>query len=162
VRGLLAAAAGSAATLLLSCTPGAYRAAPSVAFDSTSIWILHGADSTALSVEVADSEREYEVGLSGRAALTSGWGMLFAFDSVRSGDDGFWMVGTRMPLDIAFIDERGVISRILSMEVCDQPRPDEDCPGYFPRVPYAAALEVGRGWFAAHGIEAGARVRVGT
>jgi uncharacterized protein len=159
VRDLLRrAAAVGAASIVWACAPAANRPAPAVAFDSTRVWVVQGTDSTRLSVEVARSEREYEVGLSGRASLDPDRGMLFEFHAMRSGDDGFWMLDTLVPLDIAFMDERGVIVRILSMDVCDAPNPDEDCPGYFPRVPYASALEVGRGWFAAHGIAVGARV----
>lgn len=86
--------------------------------------------------------------------------MLFEFDDLRSGDDGFWMWGTSMPLDIAFIDEAGVVIRLLSMAVCDVEGGEESCPGYFPGVGYASALEVNQGWFAAKGIGEGVRVRV--
>jgi uncharacterized membrane protein (UPF0127 family) len=47
----------------------------------------------------------------------------------------------------------------MSMEPCLEESVDA-CPGYFPEVPYASALEVGRGWFEERGIDVGARVRV--
>ena len=86
--------------------------------------------------------------------------MLFQFDRVRTGDEGFWMVGVEVPLDIAFLDEDGVILRILNMDLCQGPGDTESCPGYFPGVAYSAALEANRGWFEANGIELGASVVV--
>ena len=44
--------------------------------------------------------------------------MLFQFDRVRSGDEGFWMVGVEVPLDIAFLDGDALILRILTMDLC--------------------------------------------
>jgi hypothetical protein len=85
--------------------------------------------------------------------------MLFLFDPPRPADEGFWMWQTPIPLDIAFIDADGVILRILGMDPCAAPSQD-DCPGYFAEAPYAAALEVSRGWFARSGIGVGASVRV--
>jgi len=85
--------------------------------------------------------------------------MLFEFDRPRSGDDGFWMWRTRIPLDIAFVDEAGVILVILGMDVCESDDL-ESCPGYFSGVRYVAALETNRGWFSRNGIDVGARVIV--
>ena len=45
-------------------------------------------------------------------------GMMFLFDGPRAADDGFWMWGTSIPLDIAFVDEGGVVRRVLGMEPC--------------------------------------------
>lgn len=160
MRELLAhvAVTGSGLVLALGgCAPAGYRSGAAVQFESAELWVVQGTDSTRLYVDVADSQREQEVGLSGRSFLPRDGGMLFVFDEERSGEDGFWMVGTQVPLDIAFMDEGGVIRKILEMAVCEEPEAD-DCPGYFPGVSYRSALEVHRGWFAAHGVQAGARV----
>lgn len=132
---------------------------PDVPFDTALAWIRHGADSTRISVEVAESRAQQEVGLSGRRSLDPAWGMLFLFDEPRSGDDGFWMWRTLVPLDVAFIDGSGVIRRILSMDSCPATS-REACPEYYPGLPYASALEANSGWFAANGIGEGASVRV--
>jgi uncharacterized membrane protein (UPF0127 family) len=84
--------------------------------------------------------------------------MLFVFGEPKGGDDGFWMFDTSFALDIAFIDEGGVVRRILQMEPCPASAREDDCPGYFPEVPYTSALEVKRGWLARNGIAVGARV----
>lgn len=132
---------------------------PAAAFGAATVWIRHGADSTRLAVEVASTPEQHEIGLSGRDSLAVHSGMLFVFETPRYSGDGFWMWRTRIPLDVAFLDSAGVVLRIMSMEPCAA-LTQEECPGYYPGVGYAAALEVNRGWFAARGIAAGAVVRV--
>ena len=147
--------------VLASCRIAVSPSAAPIRFDTATAWIHHDSDSTALSVEIARSVAEQELGLSGRSFLDADSGMLFQFDRVRSGDEGFWMVGVEVPLDIAFLDENGLILRILTMNLCQSPAGRDACPGYFPYVEYSAALETNRGWFAANGIDVGASVVVG-
>ena len=146
--------------LLPSCRTAAAPGSSPLRFDTATAWIHQDADSTALLVEIARSEAQHELGLAGRPSLDAGSGMLFQFDRVRAGDEGFWMVGVEVPLDIAFLDEDGVILRILAMSLCPGTRSGESCPGYFPGVAYSAAIEANRGWFEANGIDVGASVVV--
>ena len=147
--------------VLASCRVAVSPSSAPVRFDTATAWIHQDTDSTALLVEIARSEAEQERGLSGRSFLDADSGMLFQFDRVRSGDEGFWMVGVEIPLDIAFLDENGVILRVLTMDLCRGAGPADSCPGYFPGVEYSAALETNRGWFEANGIDVGASVVVG-
>jgi hypothetical protein len=118
--------------------------------------VLHSSsDSAALLVEFADTDETRSLGLMSRPSLDSGSGMLFTYDSLQSGEAGFWMWQTRIPLDIAFLDSAGVILRILSMEPCESALYAQACPSYAPGVPYRAALEVNRGWFLDRGITEG-------
>ncbi|TVR66102.1 MAG: DUF192 domain-containing protein [Gemmatimonadales bacterium] len=128
-----------------------------VVFDTARVVVEDGDRSHELVVEIADTERRQIRGLSGRDRLDEGTGMLFLFQEPRAADEGFWMYRTRIPLDIAFLDEDGVIQRVLGMEPCFEARA-EDCPTYAPGLPYRAALETNRGWFAARGIGEGGRV----
>jgi uncharacterized protein len=130
-----------------------------VAFDTAQVWILAGADSVSLQVEIAETDRQREVGLRDRPSLDPEAGMLFLLEAPRSGDEGFWMWRTRIPLDIAFLDGTGEIVAILGMEPCTGADP-EDCPEHAPGVDYVAALEVNRGWFEGKGVAEGHRVRV--
>ena len=145
--------------VLAACTsPGAISPAD-VTFDSAVAWVRQGADSARLEIEVAASREQHEVGLAGRSSLPADGGMLFLFDPPRSAEDGFWMWRTSFPLDIAFIDDGGTIRRVLAMEPCTAAS-QSDCPGYFPDLPYASALEVNRGWFTRNGVGVGSSVRV--
>jgi uncharacterized protein len=130
-----------------------------VSFDTAVVWIRQGGDSVRARVEVAATRAQHEVGLAGRTGLDEDSGMLFRFELPRPADEGFWMWRTRFPLDIAFIGSDGLIHEILGMDPCTAARRD-DCPGYFAEAPYAAALEMSRGWFARHGMRVGATVRV--
>jgi len=130
-----------------------------VTFDTASVWVHSDTDSTALLVEVAATFAQQSVGLSGRSRLDRDSGMLFVFDSIRPDTTGFWMWQTAVPLDVAYLDQEGVILRIVGMEPCDGWNED-DCTLYFAEVEYARALEVNRGWFARNGIGVGDRVRV--
>lgn len=104
---------------------------------------------TAVVAEVADDEHEREVGLMGRTALGANQGMLFVYpdEAPRS----FWMKNTVLPLSIAYLDSQGRIVRIADMTPLDlSPVPS--------RRPAMYALEMERGWFAAHGVLEGDKV----
>lgn len=132
-------------------------AAPLVAFDTTTVRIETGADTFHLSVEVAETESQRSYGLMDRESLQEDAGMLFVYSEPQDSTAGFWMYRTRVPLDIAFLDDQGRIVSILSMEPCPSPYP-QVCRTYSPGTPYAAALEVNRGYFARRGITPGDRV----
>lgn len=130
-----------------------------MAFDTLHVVVEQGDRAGELVVEVAETERQQMRGLTGRDRLDEGSGMLFVFDSPRPADEGFWMWRTRIPLDIAFLDEAGTIVALLSMEPCDETYSD-DCTHYTPGVPYVSALETNEGWFESHGLREGARMQV--
>src|SRR3989344_4406691 len=56
-----------------------------------------------IAVEIADSEEERNLGLSGRESMPSGSRLLFIFN--LSGKYGFWMKDMYFPIDIVWIDE---------------------------------------------------------
>jgi uncharacterized protein len=161
VLALLLTGVGMSSSLVAGCaqTGGWGGGWGEVAFDTAQVWILAGADSVSLQVEIAETDRQREVGLRDRPSLDPEAGMLFLLDAPRSGDEGFWMWRTRMPLDIAFLDGTGEIVAILGMDPCPGTDP-EDCPEHAPGVDYVAALEANRGWFEERGVTEGHRVRV--
>ncbi|MGB8816258.1 MAG: DUF192 domain-containing protein [Minisyncoccia bacterium] len=59
--------------------------------------------SSTISVEIASSSEDMMRGLSNRASLEDGKGMLFIFNN--TGSHGFWMKDMLIPIDIIFIDE---------------------------------------------------------
>jgi uncharacterized membrane protein (UPF0127 family) len=106
-------------------------------------------EEVAVTVEVADSENERQVGLMNRESLPDDAGMIFLFEEELTG--GFWMKNTLIPLSIAFADGDGTILRILDMEPCEA----DPCEIYDPGVTYSSALEVNQGAFASWGVEEG-------
>jgi len=156
--------AGMSTAFIPGCAqPGGWGSGwGAVAFDTAQVWILAGPDSVPLQVEIAETDRQREVGLRDRPSLDPEAGMLFLLEAPRSGDEGFWMWRTRIPLDIAFLDGAGEIVAILGMDPCTGTHPG-DCPEHAPGVDYVAALEGNRGnrgWFEEKGVTEGHRIRV--
>jgi uncharacterized protein len=100
--------------------------------------------------EVASTEDQRLLGLMHREKLAENSGMIFIYPS--KGIMSMWMKNTRIPLSVAFIDEKGRILNIEDME-------PYSLQAHSSAGPAAYALEMNRGWFAKHGIAPGARLR---
>ena len=103
-----------------------------------------------LYVEVADTRYKQQMGLKNRKRMPKNSGMLFCFDYPYK--LSFWMMDTYIPLDIAFLDEDGVVLQIEEM-IPMSTRPvkcQHEC---------RHALEVNRGWFKGNGIQIGDKIR---
>jgi uncharacterized membrane protein (UPF0127 family) len=99
-----------------------------------------------ITVELARDPAERSRGLMFRDSLPPDHGMLFLF--ARDEVQAFWMRNTKIPLSIAYADAHGKIVRIADLEPFDE-RPVTSI------APARYALEMNRGWFAAHGVAAG-------
>lgn len=130
--------------------------APAVAFDTGTVAIETGDTTHLLTVELAETRAQRAHGLMERPSLPEDGGMLFLYPESEPGG-GFYMFRTRIPLDIAFLDDEGRIIAIRSMVPCESPNPDV-CPRTSPGQPFRAALEVNRGWFERHDVAEGDRV----
>jgi len=105
-----------------------------------------------ISIEIADNDELWTLGLMYRKKLPWKFGMLFIFP--QNIDLGFWMKNTYVPLDIAFINSDGEIFNIQRMEPCKA----ENCPIYKSPQPYKYALEVRAGFFEKFGFSEGAKI----
>jgi uncharacterized membrane protein (UPF0127 family) len=97
-------------------------------------------------IEIADTDATLKTGMMYRDSVPGNRGMLFVF--ADSNYRGFWMKNTRIPLDIAYIDEYGVIKEIYRMK----PYVTDTTNSHY-KVKYA--LEMNEGWFASQGIKPG-------
>lgn len=102
-----------------------------------------------LYIELANTPIKREMGLMGRKKMGKNQGMLFDFPSSRR--LSFWMHNTYLPLEIAFINEDGIITEIKEMiPMSTRPVTSSNNCKY--------ALEVNKGWFDNNNISVGASV----
>jgi uncharacterized membrane protein (UPF0127 family) len=104
-----------------------------------------------LHIEIPTNIRDFNLGLMFRESLEQNSGMLFIFNEVAK--QSFHMTETRIPLDIAFINEEGIIESIKELE------PFEETP-VSSEGEVICALEVNRGWFEQHNIEVGDEIDI--
>ena len=107
-----------------------------------------------LTVRIADEPDERARGLMGVADLPADEGMAFLYGGPTEAT--FWMKDTLIPLSVAFVDNRNTIVTIRDMTPCAD---GDTCRTYASTEPYTTAIEAEAGWFAAHGIEEGDRIR---
>lgn len=102
-------------------------------------------------VEIADDEAERSKGLMFREHLAQGAGMLFVYPKPQPA--AFWMKNTLIPLDILFLDERGVVTRIHAQAVPGDLTPLSGGDTVF------AVLEINGGLAARYGISTGSEMQ---
>ena len=104
-----------------------------------------------LQVEIPTEIRDFNLGLMFRESLDINSGMLFIFDEVA--EQSFHMRETKIPLDIAFITEEGIIESIKKLEPFDE-------SSVASNGDVLCALEVNRGWFAENNVEVGDEIDI--
>lgn len=103
-----------------------------------------------IEAEVANGDISRQVGLMGRSELPPQRGMLFLFP--RDERHCMWMKNTLLPLSVAFFDAAG---RVLNIEDMEPQTENNHCSA----GPARYALEMNKGWFAAHGLKTGDTLR---
>ena len=121
---------------------------------TTNITIQQAELGVSVIAEIATSQSEQAQGLMCREVVQEGSGMLFVFETDRSG--GFWMFNTYAPLDIIYFGGQDGGVSIKQMAPCPRNVEEEDavwrsrCSGessdYRPNVFYRNALELPQGW----------------
>lgn len=99
------------------------------------------------TVEVRDTEQGRAQGLSGRAEVPKGTGMLFLYDDAAA--RSYWMAGMLVPIDLAWISD----GRVVGIETLQPCQPEAPCPQHPSPGPVDAVLEVAAGQLA--GVESG-------
>ncbi|WP_375552156.1 DUF192 domain-containing protein [Rhodophyticola porphyridii] len=102
-------------------------------------------------VEVADDPQERAIGLMHRPSMPSGAGMIFIYE--RPQRVSFWMENTLIPLDMIFMDQTGMVTRVHENAI---PLDRTPIPGG-PDV--LAVLEINGGLSSRIGIREGAELR---
>ena len=102
------------------------------------------------SIEIAETDQQRSAGLMFRTDMPDDRGMLFVFS--RTTRHSFWMMNTPMPLDLVFIDEKGIIVAIR----WGQPF---SAASIQPLTPSRFVLELKAGTAQKAGIREGDRVR---
>ncbi len=108
-----------------------------------------GSESHPLTVEIARTGQQRQIGLMHRQELGPESGMLFLFPAMSA--SGFWMRNTLIPLDIAYLSPDGTIQEIR------QGAPLDETP-LRPAEPYLYVVETNLGWFESKGLGVGDRV----
>ncbi len=103
-----------------------------------------------VSVEIANTPQQRELGLMYRKQMDENAGMLFVFPSAQPLK--FWMKNTFIPLDMLFADNSGAIVGIVANAV---PLSEANVG---PDTPSRYVLEVNGGFAARHGIKTGDRL----
>ena len=104
-----------------------------------------------LQIEIPNNIRDFNLGLMFRESLDINSGMLFIFNEVA--EQSFHMRETKIPLDIAFITEEGIIESIKKLEPFDESSVASDGE-------VLCALEVNRGWFVENNVEIGDQIEI--
>jgi uncharacterized membrane protein (UPF0127 family) len=110
-----------------------------------------GGARVAISLEIAQTDKERAKGLMNRSSLSDGEGMLFVFESEQI--LSFWMKNTLIPLSIAFIRTDGRIIEIRDLQALDVSTVRSSRSARY-------ALEVPQGWFSRAGLEPGDYLRL--
>jgi hypothetical protein len=96
-------------------------------------------------IDIADSDEERAIGLSGKTSLPENEGMLFVFDEVNV-RPSFWMKGMLIPLDIIWIDDGKITKIDRNVENPESDTPDSELSSYRTTSPVDYVLEVNAGF----------------
>ena len=103
-----------------------------------------------LTVELATTPEQQQMGLSGRASMPADRGMLFVFN--QEGEWSFWMHEMNFPLDIIWFNAN---RQVVFIEQDLPPCTPQACPIFTPPVNAMYVLEVNAGFVKANGVSVG-------
>lgn len=130
------------------------RAAPPQFLDDYQACLVTESEQIPVRLEHAVTPEQRRLGLMERSPLPDNGGMLFWYREQRAASAGFWMYRTRIPLDIAWLDEDGVILARDTIPPCKTDSAG-NCPSWSPGVPHHRVLEMNAGFFDEHHVAVG-------
>lgn len=95
------------------------------------------------------SPQEQAIGLMHVTQLPENEGRLFVYNENRP--MSFWMKNCYIPLDLAFVDENGILRELHELKPLDETR-------VASTKPYRYAIETNKDWFKRNNISIGDRV----
>ena len=113
-------------------------------------WIPLKVGDVTIEAQIVITESEQRKGLMHRESLGENQGMLFPYQSPRQ--LAFWMANTRIPLDIGFFDDTGLLCEVHRMVPFDT----KSTVSRGRDLQYA--LEMNSGWFAKNNLYPGVRL----
>ena len=106
---------GLAALAALPAAAPAGAQAPNVRFETSSLTIESDGKVHRFTVEMADNDERRTVGRMFRRQMAADAGMLFDFQ--RDAPVSMWMRNTLIPLDMLFVDARGIVRKVHARAV---------------------------------------------
>ena len=103
-----------------------------------------------LTVELATTPAEQQLGLSGRISMQADHGMLFVFN--QQAQWGFWMIDMHFPLDIIWFNAN---KQVVFIEQDLPPCTPQACPVFTPPVNALYVLEVNAGFVKTYNVSMG-------
>lgn len=146
-----------ASLLLTACATGAH-AIESQILPARPACLVSAEQSVNISLEWAETAEQRRIGLMGRGNLKERSGMLFDYGSLQSAENRFWMRHTLIALDIAYVNEQGIIVAMNRMEPCESVAAF-NCPTYPAGAEYVQAVELNAGFFNRYQITLGDRLQ---
>ena len=117
----------------------------------TDSYVFHVGDKP-IHAELAILPKESETGLMFRDKLEPGTGMLFVFKDATPRK--FWMKNTRIPLDIGYFDENGILKEIYAAKPFDK----TGVPSKSKNIQFV--LELNKNDYRTQGIQIGDRINL--
>ncbi len=102
-----------------------------------------GINGSIIKVEIADTQSKKNLGLGGRASISSDEGMLFVYETADKYP--YWMKGLKFPLDFVWIKDNKVVDTLQDAQPPTSGEPDASLPIYTSKEPVNQVLEVNGG-----------------
>ncbi len=107
-------------------------------------------------VEILNTDKKRQQGLSGRQPLSEEQGALFDFKNTGQRRPGFWMKDMKFNLDLIWIRDGKIVG--ITPDVPAPLEKNSELPFYFPPEEISHVLEVNAGWSNTHAIKTGDEV----